>query len=151
MSETIVVPGQRIGLAKFVHFFLCIFRCYFVYKLRDYECGSGTYISGDYIFATIAGTLKESPAPSGFGKKTVSVANKRPPVAVPKIGSIVICRITRISQRDAQAKILAVDTTILPEPFPGIIRKQDVRQTQTDLLEMNNCFRPGDVVRARVV
>lgn len=35
--------------------------------------------------------------------------------------------------------------------FSGVIRQQDVRLTETDKVRMGECFRPGDLVRARVV
>lgn len=35
--------------------------------------------------------------------------------------------------------------------FQGLIRVQDVRQTEKDKIVMANCFRPGDVVRSSVI
>ena len=40
---------------------------------------------------------------------------------------------------------------VLSEPFRGQIRKEDVRATEKDRVEMYRCFRPGDIVLARVV
>jgi len=40
---------------------------------------------------------------------------------------------------------------VLAEPFSGIIKKQDVRATEIDKVEIVRCFRPGDIVRAEVV
>jgi exosome complex component CSL4 len=37
------------------------------------------------------------------------------------------------------------------EGFGGIIRIQDVRETERDKLKMQNCFKPGDIVRATVL
>lgn len=37
------------------------------------------------------------------------------------------------------------------EGFGGIIRIQDVRETERDKIKMQNCFKPGDIVRATVL
>lgn len=99
----------------------------------------------------MCGIRVEKVPPQGFGKRIISVSNKKGVITVPQLGSIVLCRVIRITSKFAQTLILTVESTFLPEPFPGSIRKQDIRQTETDKLEMNNCFRPGDIVRAKVV
>lgn len=47
--------------------------------------------------------------------------------------------------------ILGVESTSLKEPFKGTIRKEDVRATEKDKVEMYKSFRPGDIVLARVL
>lgn len=87
-------------------------------------------------------------------------------------GDVVLCRVTRISQRAAFATISCVEreqkeasstsssststsTTTkavpLATPLTGIIRAPDVRSTEIDAVQVPACFRPGDVVRARVL
>ena len=39
----------------------------------------------------------------------------------------------------------------LRAPLKGIIRREDVRQTEKDRVEMSKCFRPNDVVFAKVL
>ena len=36
-------------------------------------------------------------------------------------------------------------------PLKGIIRREDVRQTEKDRVELSKCFRPNDVVFAKVL
>lgn len=40
---------------------------------------------------------------------------------------------------------------VLAEPFRGQLRKEDVRATEKDRVEMYKCFRPNDIILARVV
>jgi exosome complex component CSL4 len=56
-----------------------------------------------------------------------------------------------VNPRFATVLILCVAEKVLSEPFQGIIRATDVRQTQVDQVEMYKCFRPGDIIRAEVV
>lgn len=42
-------------------------------------------------------------------------------------------------------------TTDVGEGFGGIIRIQDVRATERDKVKIQNCFKPGDIVRASVL
>lgn len=39
----------------------------------------------------------------------------------------------------------------LGEGYGGIIRIQDIRATERDKVQVNKCFRPGDIVRAKVL
>lgn len=39
----------------------------------------------------------------------------------------------------------------MAEPFRGQLRKEDVRATEKDRVEMYKCFRPNDIILARVV
>jgi len=39
----------------------------------------------------------------------------------------------------------------LRQTCQGIIKKEDVREHEIDRVEIHKCFRPGDIVRARVV
>ncbi|KAK9466979.1 hypothetical protein V1512DRAFT_238644 [Lipomyces arxii] len=72
--------------------------------------------------------------------------------AVPDVDNIVLAKVTRINPRNANVAILAtkeIDSST--EEFGGIIRVQDVRETEKDKVIMQNCFKPGDLVRAMVI
>ncbi|PWN27163.1 hypothetical protein BDZ90DRAFT_207959, partial [Jaminaea rosea] len=70
---------------------------------------------------------------------------------LPEPDSLVLARVTRITSRQAVCSILLV----LPDPSSssssGVIRQQDVRLTETDKVKVAECFRVGDLVRARVI
>eukprot|EP00903_Cladosiphon_okamuranus_P009513 g9063.t3 len=60
-------------------------------------------------------------------------------------------RVTRITTRQASVEIICVGETVLREPHRGIVRKEDVRATEVDKVEIVKSLRPGDIVRARVI
>ena len=51
--------------------------------------------------------------------------------------------------RFAKCQILCVGDTALSQHYRGQVRKEDVRMTEKDRVEMYNCYRPGDIVLAR--
>ena len=53
--------------------------------------------------------------------------------------------------RFAKCHIMCVGEVVLSEHYRGQIRKEDVRATEKDRVEMYKCFRPGDIVLARVI
>ena len=53
--------------------------------------------------------------------------------------------------RFCKVAILGVESTSLKETFKGTIRKEDVRATEKDKVEMYKSFRPGDIVVGRVL
>lgn len=48
-------------------------------------------------------------------------------------------------------EILVVGQKPLESAIPGIIQQKDVRQTLIDSVEISKCFRPGDIIRAKVI
>lgn len=70
---------------------------------------------------------------------------------IPEVNSTVLCKVTRITPRQATVAILVVGETVLDGEWQGIIRVQDVRATEKDRVKIFESFRPGDVVRATVV
>ena len=36
-------------------------------------------------------------------------------------------------------------------PLKGVIRREDVRQTEKDRVELSKCFRPSDIVMAKII
>ncbi|KAJ2901513.1 putative exosomal core protein csl4 [Zalerion maritima] len=71
---------------------------------------------------------------------------------LPEVDQTVLCRVMRIMPRQAVVNILVVnETNVLEGEWQGVIRVQDVRATEKDKVRMVESFRPGDIVRARVV
>jgi len=73
-------------------------------------------------------------------------------VVVPRVGDDVYGRVTRVLEKVAHVEIAAIDGRA-PRggEFGGAIRRQDVRAHAVDSVEMEACFQPGDIVRARVL
>ncbi|XP_065750330.1 exosome complex component CSL4 isoform X2 [Phocoena phocoena] len=93
-------------------------------NLEEGSPGSGTYTRHGYIFSSLAGCLIKS---SENGA------------------------VSSINSRFAKVHILYVGSTPLKNSFRGTIRKEDVRATEKDKVEIYKSFRPGDIVLAKVI
>lgn len=76
-----------------------------------------------------------------FGNQTI----------VPIAGDIVTAKVTVLNQRIAKCLITCVGDVTLNRTYRGLLRKEDVRSTEKDRVDMYKSFRPGDVILARVV
>lgn len=139
--------------------------------------GPGTHVFESKICASIIGAVSTLPSSSKSGKATLTIprTTTKPSIqpakinTLPALNSTVICRITRVQQRQASASILLVDpspTILIPENlthlttttassedlyFSAVLRREDVRLTEKDKVVMNESFRVGDIVRATVI
>ena len=112
-----------------------------------YRPGKGAYLRRGNVYATLTGRVEVDTD----SKPSISVRSKKPPVEVPKKGSVVLCKVISVSQRQAKVSILSVNERVLLEPLQGVIRREDIRATDKDNVEVFQSFRPQDVVRARVL
>lgn len=119
----------------------------------DAAAGPGTHVAGPNICASFIGTLRQAPADpaSKLQKPVVEVVRRGLQQGTPKPGDVVTARVTRINPRLASLDILCVGDLPLDTTFTGVIRVQDVRLTEIDKVEIHNCFRPGDIVKAEVL
>ena len=60
-------------------------------------------------------------------------------------------RVTKVEDRFCKVDILAVNGNPIRSVFVGIIQQENVRDFQRDEVKMHQSFRPGDIVRARVI
>nr|CDS32798.2 exosome complex component CSL4 [Hymenolepis microstoma] len=93
-------------------------------KDENIDEGKFTHVSSGKILSAVAGRVK-----------------------VVKDGS----HISSITRRFARCEIIAIDNRVLAGPFRGMIKREDIRETQKDRAEPSLSFRPGDLVRAKVV
>lgn len=56
-----------------------------------------------------------------------------------------------MNQRFAKCLITCIGDIVLTRPYRGVLRKEDVRSFDKDRVEMYKCYRPGDIILARVV
>jgi exosome complex component CSL4 len=158
-AVSIAVPGQYLG------------------PTSEYLPGPGTHIHDKKLYSSILGPIKTTapPKPAGPQKRltkilpaaptplpTISVERdiaaasskdggaKRREV-LPEVNSTLLCRVTRITPKQATVAILVVGETVLDGEWQGLIRVQDVRATEKDRVKIFESFRPGDIVRAVVV
>jgi exosome complex component CSL4 len=121
-----VVPGQRLASS------------------RDYSCGPGTFERRDWIHASVLGKKR-------ITAKTLSVIRDNDSPSLPQLDSIITGKVLRVNPRFAAVAIMVVDNHPCQDEFIGLVRVQDIRATEIDKIKVYNCFRPGDIVRARVV
>ncbi|XP_050438593.1 exosome complex component CSL4 [Adelges cooleyi] len=129
-NKIICVPGQR----------LCRID-------PTYAMGQGTYKRQDYIYSSLAGIVN-------INKKNetsvIEVISKDRTV-VPAPGDIVTAMVTTLNQDMCKCLITSVNGHELNETYRGSLRKQDVRTKEIDKIEMLQCFRPGDIILAKVL
>ncbi|XP_048407160.1 exosome complex component CSL4 isoform X2 [Stegostoma tigrinum] len=125
------IPGERLCSAE------------------DGTPGNGTYSRHGYIFASLAGyVVKEND--NGM-VPVISVVRDSEPQLLPEVGVVVTCKVTSINPRFVKVHILYVRSTPLKGTFRGTIRREDIRATEKDKIEVYKCFRPGDIVLAKVI
>ena len=73
---------------------------------------------------------------------------------IPEIGDLVFARVSRISKnRGAECQIFSIGQNPLGAEFRGIVRTVDIAAPGLllEFSEISDCFRPGDIIRARVI
>ena len=154
---SVAVPGQLLG------------------PTNEYQPGPGTHIHNSNLYASILGPVTKTTPPKPVGpqkrltKITPAAPTALPTISIernisaggvkdgskaeilPEVNSTVLCRVTRITPKQATVAILVVGETVLDGEWQGLIRVQDVRATEKDKVKIFESFRPGDIVRAVVV
>ena len=148
----IAVPGQVVGSAS------------------SHLAGLGTHAYENNILASIVGSVVTTPAANRSSKPTISIPRQdanTPSLstatnALPSVNSLVLCRVTRVQQRQLTASILLTD----PSPsivvqytsatnddlqFQAVLRREDVRAYEKDKIVLNEMYRTGDIIRATVI
>ncbi|KAI1821994.1 hypothetical protein F4861DRAFT_541420 [Xylaria intraflava] len=162
-SVTFVVPGDLLG------------------PCSKFNAGAGTYIHNSSLYSSLVGTVsithpEKVPGPAkrlhriaalntsspSLPADTLPTISVFPPSSsitehrhnrevLPEVGNVVLCRVTRITPREATVAILVVGDAVLSAQWQGLVRVQDVRATEKDRVKLYESFRPGDIVRAQVI
>lgn len=139
-SKSRVMPGQVIG------------------SVLKFQPGLGCRVIGDFIHASMAGLVRiEADGADAEALPAISVQHWKQRNAVeklvPAVGQTVLGRVTRIAANLASVDIKCLEGTTLPHPHLGCIRVEDVFPASVDhtAVNMTNCFRPGDVIKARIM
>lgn len=120
-------------------------------NISELVCGEGTYDKDGKALSSILGYVSidkknKTVSVRHWKKKTSSVS------LIPRVGNIIMGRISRITTNLANVDIMSVEGNVLPEPCGGIIRVEDVLpDVDITAIQMVNCFRPGDVVKAKII
>jgi exosome complex component CSL4 len=70
---------------------------------------------------------------------------------VPKLHDIVIGRVIRARRKEAHLVLLSANGHPLGAPLMAELRSVDIQEQDVDNVIASNFYRPGDLVRARVV
>ncbi|KAL7295351.1 hypothetical protein TKK_0011238 [Trichogramma kaykai] len=124
-------PGQRLCQAN-----------------KQYIAGQGTYEELGYIYSKFAGTVKVIEKDETY---TIEAHGLPDPTIVPAPGDIITALVTLVNQRFAKCDIKCVGDVTLSKKYRGILRREEVRATEKDRIEMYKSFRPGDIILARVL
>lgn len=160
MSASIALPGQLLGPSS------------------AYRPGPGVHLHDSQLYSSLLGAVaiaqptSASSTSKGPAKRMTKITaslhsgasatnnqSELPTISVsrharevlPQVGNVVLCRVTRITPRQAVVAILVCGETVLEAEWQGVIRVQDVRATEKDRCKIYESFRPGDIVRASVV
>ncbi|CAG9814594.1 unnamed protein product [Phaedon cochleariae] len=126
----ICLPGQRLCLSD-----------------KVYTSGQGTYERQGYIYSQLTGCLD---IVEKDNVKVVEVHSSGEQTVVPGQGDIITAQVYIITQQYAKCNIKCVGDTVLRRPFRAVLRREDVRATEKDRVEIYKSFRPGDIILARV-
>lgn len=133
-----VLPGQKVAES-----------------ISNLSAGYGVYVKDGYLIASLPGTLIQSPT----NVLSIEMATSNNPhkklhtQVIPIIGQDIIGKIVKITSKYAGVDILSVDGELpLMEPIKGTIRTQDIVEVEEkDIPPVHLAFRPGDLVRARMI
>src|SRR5580698_2452426 len=98
----IAIPGQVLGTTA------------------THNSGAGTHVFESKIYASIIGSVVNIPSASKSSKDTIMIPRDAGAVhavqsivtsSLPAVGTTVLCRVTRVQQRQASASILVVNPT----------------------------------------
>jgi len=112
----------------------------------------GTYSRNGYIYASIAGIVQL--VHNNDNTKTIEVVtvsgdgNRH---LVPQLGSIVTCRVLSITSNLVRLNIHCIEGQVLKQPFRALLRKEDIKEVDSEKTQICNCFRPSDIILAKVI
>lgn len=111
--------------------------------------GPGTYSQKGSVFSSVLGQLHVE---ENENKVTYSVKQGTPSSVVPQVGDVVTVKITNVvNPRFFKCNIICVKDDVLKDCYRAIIRREDMVAANQDSIQLYCCFRPGDIVLARVL
>ena len=133
-DKRICIPGQRLSRADDTR-----------------VGGEGTYERGGFLYSSLVGWLTEERSGGDGDASVLRVTPAHTSTAIPTMDAVVTAKVTTVNPRFCKCSIIGVENAPLQDVFRGMIRKEDVRATEKDRVEMHKCFRPGDIILARVL
>ena len=125
-SEAFVLPGERLGV------------------IEEFVPGKGTYVENGRIYSAITGQLEIDRA-----KREIYIQSKTHQPLLPKVGDIVIGKVTNVQEKTMMMRIVQIGNKWLSTSFTGIMHISD--SSPSYIRTMDDAFKVGDVVRAKVI
>ncbi|CDW56721.1 EXOSC1 domain containing protein [Trichuris trichiura] len=123
-------------------------------KIVKYEpilvAGEGCTIMYSCIYATLVGYVSVKPVGNSAYAVIDVEPNKSSGDDLPKIGSLVTCRILNVTASYATCAILAVMNKPVSKPYSGVIRKEDTVTKRKEQANVLKFVGSGDIVLAKV-
>ena len=126
LKNNFVSPGEKLGV------------------IEEFMPGSGTYIENGNIYSQITGTLFLDK-----DRRELLIQPKTRNPLIPKVDDVIIGEVVSVQDKTLTLKIIQINITSLPDSFTGIMHISDVGTTYVKT--MNDAFKVGDLVRARVI
>ncbi|CAD2100220.1 hypothetical protein YYG_03657 [Plasmodium vinckei petteri] len=129
--DNIVLPGEVVG------------------SLNNYISGNNTYILKNEIRSTILG--KKNISINNENKQIISIDVIKDYVPLPQVGDLVICKVYRVTFNMIYCNIMLTNNKPLKNSLKGYINKSDIHIYEGDLGDNFDCFKQGDIIKAKVL
>lgn len=80
---------------------------------------------------------------------TVTRPSSSPQAGI-QLGDTVLARVMKIKQDTVFVNIVVVNDHPISIELEGVIKRRDIREKEIDKIDMEECFIPGDIVKAEV-
>ena len=135
IEEQVYTPGQLVCRLK-----------------EEHLVGEGVFVENNSIFAGTVGRVTIVPSETEPSKKVVSVRSRKQRTVTTNVqlGDDVIARVNKIKEETVFVEILSVNGLTTAQTLDGVIKKRDIREKEIDKIQLDHCFIPGDIVKAKV-
>jgi exosome complex component CSL4 len=120
-----------------------------------HKCDFGTFQENNSVYSSVVGflQLENSLANEKAIVRVVDSSRTDTATQIPKVGSVVIGRVTRISYNVVSVSILMFDggLPLASKGYSGQLRRENIAQSEVDALKIEDCFKPGDIIKAEIV
>lgn len=127
-----VKPGQVLGKAN-----------------ETYFAGDGVLDRAGKLISLLKGVAQTQKDPES-GRISVQVTRPDNHTLGINIGDEIIGRVQKIKKDNVFVNILAVNGVPLSLEMDGVIKRKDIREKEVDKINMEDCFVPGDILKAHV-
>lgn len=114
------------------------------------ECSQedNVHVLDTLVYSTVLGTRVSEPSP---GSNTATTAVRSLGGVLPFIGAVVFAQVCKISRKQAECNIFAIEGKLVQEGYKGVIMSTGIHESKTIDNTIYEWFRPGDIVKAKVI